>query len=57
MFVNRELATVNGEQQAMFWDGSASSSLREKHRFVTGTDDLSVTGIATVTVIGLLMTV
>jgi hypothetical protein len=40
--------------------GDASTNeqaLREKHRFVTGTDDPSVTGLATVTVIGLQMTV
>ena len=32
-------------------------ALRETHRFVTGTDDTLVTGNATVTAIGLLMTV
>jgi hypothetical protein len=32
-------------------------ALREKHRFVTGTDGPSVMGIATITVIGLQMTV
>ena len=32
-------------------------SLCEKHRFVTGTDGPSITGLATVTVIGLQMTV
>ena len=32
-------------------------ALCEKHRFVTGTDSILVTGIATVTVIGLQMTI
>ena len=32
-------------------------ALREKHRFVTGKDGPSVTGLATVTVIGLQMIV
>ena len=44
---------ISYHREDWYWE----HALREKHRFVTGTDGPSVTGLATVTIIGLQMTV